>query len=103
MMSVAEGDMTRCAARRLLYEVPHVLAPQRRIAPFQQEGERAGLEDPSKRSSCAQSDPTSRDLSEIRFVVGRDGLEPSTSAITSPERRACESGKLIKRRGSYVA
>jgi len=70
-MALAEGEMTRCAARRLLYEVPHVLAPNRRIAPFQQEGEWASLEDPSKRSSCAESNPTSSDLSEIRLVVGR--------------------------------
>jgi len=35
----------------------------------------------------------------ISGVVGRRGLEPRTSALTSPERRACESGKLIKRRG----
>jgi hypothetical protein len=80
-MALAVGEMTRCAARRLLYEVPHVLAPKRRIAPFRQEGERASLEDPSIRSSCVESDPTSNDLSEIRFVVGR-GFRNANHGVT---------------------
>jgi hypothetical protein len=38
-------------------------------------------------------------LAEIKSVVGRDGLEPSTSAVLGPERCATERGMTLETTG----
>ena len=42
-------------------------------------------------------------LADFEYVVGRGGLEPPTSALFRPERRASKCERLSERVGCYRA